>query len=615
MTVEGMDLDATEGWFQTARNIRTGIDNELGRVAGLETSARNAAEASRRPSNSGTTQLNAVMATFVATETFAYDVYNTIAVTDFTEADAARLAELRQIPQHIHLLDGTYAELLILEMKLEDAKAGDRGIQPPRRHPDGFTGGDPNDPLGAMATAIQALHDTEDGELIWQDEFEFVAFTDPDTGEPTGSYMLVLPGVTDLSSAKDNLAEALGWSPDSYTSRDTFIAAKESHGSAEVDHNVYAQLIQDFIEEQIAADEIPLGANVAIVGHSFGADTALDLASSEYFNGELVNVTHVVAAAYHSEPQFPFVQDHTQVAVIQNIFDIPVLAESLLDTDNETLDGILAGEIVIENRDDFFEIVAPELPDILDQMGDDETLERLVVEANQWYINTGGGLYNAGADRVDGFVDGVEAGVDDLGTGVDWAAEAAADAGVGFLNGLVNVGNAGIPVIDPIQNIGPVEVPNLPDVSGTIGDLDRFEEVDLMGNTRTELDNITLVEFEGGWAGAGHEQSHYINYLEENGSGDFSDFFESMTEQGFVGSGTAVSVDVTVPDEIRNPADPVVPVVPEPILAIPVPAPVAIPESARTPIVVLEPTSPPVIAGPPAPGRTPVPILTPDGEG
>jgi hypothetical protein len=83
-------------------------------------------------------------------------------------------------------------------------------------------------------------------------------------------------------------------------------------------------MVRDYIEEAV-----PPGARLAIVGHSFGSDTALDLASDPVFNGRRYEVTHVVAAAYHSEPQLPHVQGNTSVLVLQNSRDIPVIVEEI----------------------------------------------------------------------------------------------------------------------------------------------------------------------------------------------------------------------------------------------------------------------------------------------
>lgn len=534
MTTQSMDLDIAESFLRDARDIRLGIDLELIHVRGLESAALDSAEASRRPSRSGTTTLDGLMELFVDTETFAYDVYHSVAASDWTEADAARLAELRRLIKNGHPggTERIAAELAALLAKLDLAKSGDRGIQPPRRHPAGFQGGEGIDGHAALQTAIQALYDTANGEVIWQDEFEFVEFTDPATGAPTGKYLLVLPGVTDLSSFVSDPAESLGWASESYTARDTWIAARLSHGSAEIDDNVYARLVQEFIENKIAAGEIPLGADVAIVGHSFGADTALDLASDEDFNGGLINITHVVAAAYHSEPQLPHVQGHTQVAVIQNIYDIPVLGEALLAGDGET-----AGRLGVEGG----EFVVNTLADGVDGLGD---------------------AVDGGANAVDLVADGLDIGVDGLADVADIAAEGATDLGIGIVNTPSNVVNWLNPWGDPAPTIQPVDIPDIPDVPNipTIPSIPDIPEADFVGNTVTQISpNITLVEFEGGFAGAGHEQSEYITYLEESGPDDLGAFFDDMADSGYVGSGEAVSVDVTVPDEIRHPPNPVVP--------------------------------------------------------
>lgn len=156
---------------------------------------------------------------------------------------------------------------------------------------------------------VQALEDTANGDQIWADEFQIVA-------HESGSYTVVLPGVTDLTDPN------AGLSHQHRSVRDTDWAAVRSAASASIDDNRYAQLVREYIHQNV-----PVGADLAIVGHSFGGDTALDLAADPAFNGEDYNVTHVVAAAYHSEPQLPHVQNDTSVLVLQNTRDIPVVIE------------------------------------------------------------------------------------------------------------------------------------------------------------------------------------------------------------------------------------------------------------------------------------------------
>jgi hypothetical protein len=127
-----------------------------------------------------------------------------------------------------------------------------------------------------------------------------------------------LPGVTDLTNPKDGL------NPHNRSVRDTDYAAARSASSAKIADNAYAQMVQRYIQA-----EVPTGASLAIVGHSFGSDTALDLAADPWFNGRQYNVTHVVAAAYHSEPQLAHVANGTDVLVLQNTRDIPVVVEEL----------------------------------------------------------------------------------------------------------------------------------------------------------------------------------------------------------------------------------------------------------------------------------------------
>lgn len=174
---------------------------------------------------------------------------------------------------------------------------------------------------------VRALEDTANGEQIQADEFQVVA-------HENGSYTVVLPGVTDLSNPQAGLSEH------NRSVRDTDWAATRSAASASIDDNRYAQMVRDYIE-----DNVPPGSDIAIVGHSFGGDTALDLAADPAFNGEDFNVTHVVAAAYHSEPQLPHVQDGTEVLVLQNSRDIPVVVE-------EAGHASSIGEIFPSDRED-----------------------------------------------------------------------------------------------------------------------------------------------------------------------------------------------------------------------------------------------------------------------
>jgi len=169
--------------------------------------------------------------------------------------------------------------------------------------------------LGREALST-TLKDTDGSSQIQQDEFELIK-------HDNGNYTVVLAGVTDLSNPN------LGLNPDNHTVRDVDQFAAPSSRSSEVEDNRYAELVREYILENV-----PTGANVMIVGHSYGADTALDLAADSTFNNpdSGVNVTHVVAAAYYSQPQIDDVQGHTDVLVLQNTEDNVVIGEAVAHT-------------------------------------------------------------------------------------------------------------------------------------------------------------------------------------------------------------------------------------------------------------------------------------------
>lgn len=159
---------------------------------------------------------------------------------------------------------------------------------------------------------IRMITDTGTPMQIGNDEFEIIQHDD-------NTFTIVLAGVTDLSEPDFGLNEL------NRTVRDTDVYAIASANDALIASNRYAQLVAEYAE-----NHLPPGANIMIVGHSFGADTAADLAADPRFNGpDGFNVTHVVAAAYHSGPQLEHIPDTTQVLVLQNELDAAVAAEHL----------------------------------------------------------------------------------------------------------------------------------------------------------------------------------------------------------------------------------------------------------------------------------------------
>jgi hypothetical protein len=159
----------------------------------------------------------------------------------------------------------------------------------------------------------RALHDTATGYRIGPDEFEIVEFAD-------GRYLVVLPGVTDLSHPD------IGLNDTNRTVRDLDQFALLSSRSSDVDDNRYAEMVWAALRRRGVA----AGSELVIVGHSFGADTALDLTGDPSFNGAGgYRVTHVVAAGYFSAPQLSTVPGSTSVLVLENHRDAAVIAEGV----------------------------------------------------------------------------------------------------------------------------------------------------------------------------------------------------------------------------------------------------------------------------------------------
>ena len=164
----------------------------------------------------------------------------------------------------------------------------------------------------ARSVLARLLADLSDPMQIREDEFALVRVADD-------RFVVVLPGVTDLSRPDLSLSE------DHRSVRDLDQYAVASSRSSAVDDNRYASMVWAALDEH----DVPEGAELLIVGHSFGADTALDLAADPVFNGGRWTVTHVVAAGYHSRPQLPDVVDGTEVLVLQNHRDAAVIVEGL----------------------------------------------------------------------------------------------------------------------------------------------------------------------------------------------------------------------------------------------------------------------------------------------
>ncbi len=184
----------------------------------------------------------------------------------------------------------------------DDPVSGDAGgTFSTRRVPFAVASSDHSDAAGLIAGALDATADTA---VLAHDEFGLV-----DLGDDR--YTVVLPGVTDLTRP------GRGWNPVHRSPRDLDMAALASARSSSLDDNRYGLAVAD----ALIAVGVPAGAELMIVGHSFGADTALDLAADPAFS-ERYRVRRVVATGHFARPAPSSIPLQSAVLVVQNRRDL-----------------------------------------------------------------------------------------------------------------------------------------------------------------------------------------------------------------------------------------------------------------------------------------------------
>lgn len=166
---------------------------------------------------------------------------------------------------------------------------------------------------------------------ISQDQIEI-----RDVGD--GRYVIVLPGVSDLSEG--GWTAPLGWDrPNQWGSaRDMHYARQSEMNSvngAVNGTNAYAFAV----EQAMLAYGIPGGSSVMLVGHSFGAYTAAELATDPAFNaamggGGYVDVTHVVGAGASAGFRMNELPSGSEGLLLNNAIDKAYLAERIVPTNN-----------------------------------------------------------------------------------------------------------------------------------------------------------------------------------------------------------------------------------------------------------------------------------------
>jgi hypothetical protein len=326
------------------------------------------------------------------------------------------------------------------------------------RSPYDLAAADPSE-LGRQLV-MRALGDTATPGQIRKDEFEIVRLTD-------GRYLVALPGVVDLTHP------GLGLDPDSRSVRDLDRSALRSSIDTSIGGNAYARMVS----EALVAQGVPLGSRLVLVGHSFGADTVLDLASDSGFNGPGgFDVTHVVAAAYDSQPQLDDIPSGTHVLALQNRDDVPVLAE--------------AAEHVLTRP----------VEDVGDIAG---SLAEL-----------------------------------DLG-------------GVG--GGLLGAVKHAVETSSPVFSLAPRADDVVGDLwHGHFGDAAEDAVLPIPSVDRPGERQIDVI-FDGGFQDFGHHQDRYIDFVETTSDPLLLGFFGSLAI-GTTATGTAVAVDVSVPEKKKRDA-------------------------------------------------------------
>jgi len=198
--------------------------------------------------------------------------------------------------------------------------------------------------LSGREAVVEAFYATTDGRRAEGHEIEIRQLDN-------GKWVIVLPGVVDLSSDIGEVAGSAlrgdvlapwfgGEHPD--TVRRMENAIMEANDDEDQFINPYARKVM----EQMKLAGIPAGAEVMIMGHSFGAYTAMELAGNPMFNssdgdsaGYHVNVTHVLAAGADTDWKLREVPSSTVALVLNNRLDLVVRAEDVLQGNASPTEG------------------------------------------------------------------------------------------------------------------------------------------------------------------------------------------------------------------------------------------------------------------------------------
>jgi uncharacterized protein YukE/pimeloyl-ACP methyl ester carboxylesterase len=225
------------------------------------------------------------------------------------------------------------SELAPILTRLDDI--AERSFIPVGERMDQSTVSDQSRGRDLIADALEATEDyttDADGNKIAEidtDEIQVRKLSD-------GSYVVVLPGVTDLSNAVTDPSTLVGGNDDD-TARKVW-NAKDS--ALRERQNRYAEMVKVALQRA----GVPPGSDVTIVGHSYGAYTAVDLANDDAFNsadgtstGYHVRVKRVVAVAADTDWKLKRTPTETDVVIFNSRDDSVYQAEAQADPEKDWL--------------------------------------------------------------------------------------------------------------------------------------------------------------------------------------------------------------------------------------------------------------------------------------
>ena len=176
--------------------------------------------------------------------------------------------------------------------------------------------------LAGRDLMVDALRATNEMERIAPDEIQVRRLDD-------GSYMVVLPGVTDLT---DNVTTPWNW----LTGGPQDTVRKVANAQPSVINggpNPYAEAVKMAMQRA----GIPAGSDVTFVGHSYGSYTAVDLAGDDAFNsidgtssGYNVRVRNVMGFGADVDWKLKDVPAQTNVVALNSRDDVVYRAETSL---------------------------------------------------------------------------------------------------------------------------------------------------------------------------------------------------------------------------------------------------------------------------------------------